>query len=297
MRLKIIRHVLVQGPKSAYRLGKALHLRPFLAGRSLRFLQEAGLVKFEGEKPSKAGKPSKVFGLTLRGLLVGINSYVKGFEVDETSLVKAAQELDEIMRPSGISSGVADATRAFETTVTLGVKLRSLTTGRTIGEELDNAIQYHGHLIPLISNKWKLFQETGIDHFAKFSLLAASNSHIFWEEARETTWAPINALVYDWIKKDNAFLKKLRQDEFTAGFLMFVVVAYGKSHILPFLEPSIGSAFFEALVARLEPLSRWFGVIAKDKELRETVLEYVTLRIDALTEIRKLLAQETPQTP
>jgi len=292
-RVKILRHILVEGQKTAYSLGKALKLRPFLAGRSLTFLQRAGLVKFEEEKPWRTGKKTRVFGLTLRGFLVGINSYGHLFEVDETSGFKAAEEWQK--RLPGLRT-IADG---LETTAQLFVKLKSLTTGRTVGEEIENAIQFHGHLIPLISSKWNLFRENGVDHIAKASMLVASNCHVFWGEAEdESTLRGIDALVYERLKKGNALhlLEKFRQDEFTTSFLMLDIGAVDKRHILPYLEASIGSARFDVEVTKSELASFWFSVIAKDKELRERVLQYVSLRVDALTNIRQLLSSANSTT-
>lgn len=284
-RLRILRSLMVTGPKAtAFSLGKSLRQSPSLISKSLLFLETAGLVKVYEEKPWRTGLSSKAFGLTFLGFLVGLNSYIMRFDIDEASLFQNIRRIEELLLDlRSMGEGLLLSAQQI-------LKTTSLTTNRPVDDEIEDAVRLHGHLISLISNKWSFFHKMGVAGIARTSLLMATDAHVFWPEALDSQgFQVIERLIYDALKSKNQLFDRLRQEEFTTSFLLLDIGAVERKHTIPFLEASRGSAMFDVRMARSSVAKQWFSAIAKDEELRNKVLEYLSLRVEALTSIRELL--------
>jgi hypothetical protein len=286
--MRILRLLSVNGSKTTpYGLSKSLKQAPSFIARSVSFLQAAGLVRLNEERPWRTGLQSRKYGPTFLGLLVGLNSYFALFDLDRASLSGLIDVFERI--PDFRTAGQALLATAREF-----LKTKSLTTGRPIRDEIDDAIQLHGHLMPLISAKWPFFEEMGIIDLARASLLNASDMPVIWTETQDKRgWRRMEMLIYEQLKSRNQLhlLDKLQQDEFTTSFLMLDIGEVERKHMIPFLSASLASAKFDAHIARSDLARQWFCAIAKDEELRGRVLDYVGLRIDALTHVRELLGR------
>jgi hypothetical protein len=216
---------------------------------------------------------------------VGLNSYFALFDLDEDSLSGVIDVFERVLDFRTAGQALLATAREF-------LKTKSLTTGSPIRDEVDDAVQLHGHLMPLISAKWAFFKKMGIIDLARASLLNACDIRVTWTEAQDKRgWKRMEMLIYEQLKSRNQLhlLDKLQQDEFTTSFLMLDIGEVERKHMIPFLSASLASAKFDAHIARSDLARQWFCTIAKDEELRGRVLDYVGLRIDALTHIRELL--------